>query len=120
MTTARDLGRPIAYLVLAAGTPVYDSAGTPVGTVQAVLADETVDVFHGLIVDRHQASPVFAARDQIRQLYEHGVALSVPGDRLYDIDADPAAAEVADQGGDNPLEVGLRRAGEWIRAHRPG
>lgn len=118
MTTAHDLGRPVAYLVLAEGTSVYDSSGDRVGTVDAVLADETVDVFHGLIVGRDRARPVFAARDQIRQVYEHGVTLSVPGDRLYDVDDDPAA-EAADQGGENPLQAGLRRARQWLSLHPP-
>lgn len=119
MTTAPDLGRPIAYLVLAEGTPVYDSGGAQVGSVAAVLADEPVDVFHGLIASRDGDSrPVFAGRDQIRQLYERGVILSVPADQLHDIDEDPAAAEAAEQL-NNPLQVGLRRARQWLRLHPP-
>ncbi len=66
-----DLGRPIAYTVLAEGTPVYDQDGQQLGVVDHVLADEEVHIFRGPIVHttplpgRH----LFADADQIDKIY---------------------------------------------------
>jgi uncharacterized protein YrrD len=77
-----DLGNPIAYLVLEEGTPVYDMDGDRIGVVDHVVGDEVVDIFEGVIVHttplpgRH----LFADADQISELRERGVLLSVgPG-----------------------------------------
>lgn len=112
-----DLGAPIAYLVLQTGTAVYDAAGERIGTVEHVLADASIDVFDGLVVDTRigPGGLRFADADQIGELYEHGVMLTVTGDALHDpepgpgvIDADPA------DGGESPLTGRLRRAWDWI------
>ena len=50
-----DRGAPIAYTVLAEGTPVHASDGSEVGTVKRVLADEGTDIFDGIIA-RHAAT----------------------------------------------------------------
>jgi hypothetical protein len=42
--------QPIAYTALQPGTPVQTSEGTPFATVQAVLVDEKVSVFDGIVV----------------------------------------------------------------------
>ena len=41
---------PIAYTALQPGTPVQTSDGSPFATVQAVLVDEKVSVFDGIVV----------------------------------------------------------------------
>ena len=41
---------PIAYTALQPGTPVQTSDGTRFATVQAVLVDEKVSVFDGIVV----------------------------------------------------------------------
>lgn len=41
---------PIAYTALQPGTPVQTSDGHPFATVQAVLVDEKVSVFDGIVV----------------------------------------------------------------------
>ena len=73
-----DLGAPIAYLVLRTGTPVYDRDGERVGVVEHVLADEAVDIFHGLVVHTEPlpGRDVYADADQIAALRERGVLLS--------------------------------------------
>jgi hypothetical protein len=43
-------GHPIAYTALQPGTPVQTSDGLPFATVQAVLVDERVAVFDGIVV----------------------------------------------------------------------
>ena len=106
-TAPEDLGAPVAYLVLKRGTPVYDRAGDRVGSVEHVLADEPQDVFHGLLVktdDGHR----FAGGDQVDGLYEHGVIVSEPADRLATPSAD-APAGLAES-----RSTGLRRAWDWL------
>ena len=48
MPEAHD--HPIAYTALQPGTPVQTSDGSPFATVQAVLVDEKVSVFDGIVV----------------------------------------------------------------------
>ena len=48
MSEAHD--HPIAYTALQPGTPVQTSDGHPFATVQAVLVDEKVSVFDGIVV----------------------------------------------------------------------
>jgi hypothetical protein len=85
MTDARrDLGPPIAYLLLTEGTPVYDRRGERVGVVDTVLADRALDIFHGLVVHTH---PVGRRLFADAALHERGVLLSVDRDALL-----PAAA----------------------------
>lgn len=100
-----DLGAPVSYLVLKDGTPVYEPSGDQVGEVAHVLADPPEDVFHGLIV-KTRGGHRFAPAAQVAGLYERGVVLAVPADRLPTPGEDPAA-RVAD---DEPL----KRAWEWL------
>ena len=104
-----DLGAPVAYLVLRDGTAVYDRSGERVGQVEHVLADEPADVFHGLIVktaDGHR----FAPAAKVDSLFERGVIVAVPADRLPTPSADAAAKAVDD----DDLKHGLRRAWDWL------
>ena len=41
---------PISYEVLTKGTPVVTSTGTAIGTVEHVLADDSLDLFDGIVV----------------------------------------------------------------------
>lgn len=112
-----DLGERISYLAVSGGVPVYDRDAARVGVVECVLADEGADIFHGLIVrtsppvDRHR----FAYRDQIGELRERGVVLSVRGAELYDPGHDAPAREVAQPSVASPLESSLRAAWDWLR-----
>ena len=105
-----DFGVPVAYLVLPTGVPVVDTGGSEVGTVANVLADEDVDVFHGLIVQSADGYR-FADPEQIAQLYERGVRLAVAGSQLHRPDEDPVAADSAEE-----LERGrgLGRFRQWL------
>ena len=105
-----DLGAPISYLVLAEGTPVFDRSGEPAGEVEHVLADDREDVFHGLILKTAHGHR-FASSSQIEGIYENGVIVSVPADRLPEPSADPAA-QVADE--DGSLKQNLKRAWDWL------
>lgn len=46
--TRRD---PVSWLLVERGWRVVDASGAKVGTVDEVLGDEEVDIFHGLVVD---------------------------------------------------------------------
>jgi hypothetical protein len=116
-----DLGPPIAYLVLKAGTPVYDRGVQRIGVVEHVLADEAVDIFHGLIIHtlplpgRH----LFADADQIAEIHERGVVLAVGAGDLHEPTEDAAAERAVDDDAvENPLQAALWRAWDWVSQRR--
>lgn len=115
-----DVGLPIAYLVLRDGTPVFDRRGERIGVVKHVLAEEDLDIFHGLIIHtlplfgRH----LFADADQIAELRERGVLLSVERADLHQPRADGRAGRAAGQDREEgALQARLRRAWDWIDKH---
>ena len=63
-----DEPHPIADTALQPGTPVQTSDGNPFGTVQAVLVDEKVSVFDGIVVQTAEG-PRFVDADQIGSIY---------------------------------------------------
>ena len=107
---------PIGYLELRDGAAVYDRDGAHVGEVEHVLADEDVDIFHGLIVRTPSPSNrhLFAARDQIGDLYQWAVSLSVPAQELHVPSGDTPARNAAGGTAHNPVPEGLRRAWDWL------
>jgi uncharacterized protein YrrD len=115
-----DLGPPIAYTVLEEGAPVYDRNGERVGVVDHVLADMQLDIFEGVTVHtlplpgRH----LFADVDQIAELYERGVVLSVGRDELHEPLDQSATKKTEDERVESPLEARLRRAWDWIAGRR--
>ncbi|TCC00508.1 hypothetical protein E0H26_02150 [Micromonospora zingiberis] len=109
-----DLGAKVSYLALAAGTPVYAPDSTMIGMVEHVLADERQDIFHGVIIAPSRAHHThrFAHREQIADLYERGVLLSVPAAALHEPGTDTPAEQAEEA--DDPVRLGLRRAWEWL------
>lgn len=77
-----DLGAPISYEVLRAGTPVYSADGDRIGKVAHVLAVEDEDVFDGLVIGEHVFGEDhrFADADEVKAIYEHGVVLTLDRD----------------------------------------
>ena len=59
---------PIAYTALQPGTPVETSDGYQFATVQAVLVDEKVSVFDGIVVQMAEGAR-FVDADQIDSIY---------------------------------------------------
>jgi hypothetical protein len=113
----RELGPPVAYLVVRAGLPVYDHDGNRAGEVEHVLADEPSDIFHGLVVlieppMRH----AYADADQIAELHERGVLLSA-GAQLHELDERAGAGDAFDLEEDR-LRIRLREAREWLNRRR--
>lgn len=79
MLAAVDVGQPISYQVLEKGTPVYSADGEKIGAVGHVLAVEDEDVFDGIVISEHvgSAGHRFADADDIAQIGEHGVILTL-------------------------------------------
>ena len=63
-----DAPHPIAYTALQPGTPVQTSDGHPFATVQAVLVDEKVSVFDGIVVQT-EGGTRFVDADQVDSIY---------------------------------------------------
>jgi hypothetical protein len=116
-----DLGRPVAYLVVKEGIPVFDPDGDRIGVVEHVVADEPMDIFHGLLVHtlplpgRH----LYADADQIAEMHERGVLLSVGRDELRQPAerSEAGRQRSADDPPESRLEAGLRHAWDWISKH---
>jgi uncharacterized protein YrrD len=90
-----DYGQPVSYEVLAGGTPVYSSDGYEVGTVNHVLADESADVFDGIVIAEahHPRRHRFADADDVDRIYERAVVLKLDRDaaqRLPEPSPNPA------------------------------
>jgi uncharacterized protein YrrD len=116
----QDLGSPIAWVALEEGTPVYDRDGDRIGVVEGVVGE--LDIFEGVIVHtlplpgRHR----FADVDQIAEMRERGVMLSVERDALHD---PPEKSTQEWRAGrkrtvEPPLEARLRRAWDRITRRR--
>jgi len=106
-----DRGDPIAYMVLAEGTPVQGRDGGEVGTVGRVLADAGTDIFDGLILDTPDGDR-FVDAPQVGDLYERLVVLEMTADeakRLPEPTASPAAVDL------DPDDIAGDTAGDKVR-----
>jgi uncharacterized protein YrrD len=114
------LGDPVAPLALAEGVPVYDRSGRRIGVVDSVVMDEVTGIFDGLIVHtlplpgRH----LYAGHEQIAELREHGVLLSVEREQLHEVDPRSERRRKARRTPERPLEARLRRAWDKITGVR--
>ncbi|HEV2062644.1 MAG TPA: hypothetical protein VGR12_07310 [Solirubrobacteraceae bacterium] len=93
---AEQRGEPIAYHVLAEGTPVEGRDGGAVGSVKRVLADEGTDIFDGLILDTDDGDR-FVDAPQVAELYSNLVVLDMSAEdarRLPEPTPSPAAVDV--------------------------
>lgn len=95
--TPPSLGAPSSYLVAPPGLPVISSDGATVGRLEHVVADNSVDIFEGIVlltsegVVQHR----FVDRADIKDFYDGGVLLSIPAEGIADLHTlseDPAAA----------------------------
>ena len=71
-----DAPHPIAYTALQPGTPVQTSDGHPFATVQAVLVDEKVSVFDGIVVQT-EGGTRFVDADQVDSIWTTYVRTSL-------------------------------------------
>lgn len=73
-------GDPIAYAALEEGTPVQTRDGLQFATVQAVLVDEKVSVFDGILV-RSAAGTGFVDADQVDAIYTSHVRTTLSAEQ---------------------------------------
>jgi hypothetical protein len=106
-----ELGPPIAYPALRDGTPVYDPELNRIGVVEYVTA--VGGIFEGVVVHTYPlpGRHLYADADQIAEIRERGVLLSVPAESLHDPELESARrrTDAADS-----LEARLRRAWDWL------
>lgn len=89
-----DRGAPIAYTVLAEGTPVETRDGVHLGTVKGVRGDTQTDIFDGIVVDTDDGER-FVDAPEVDSLYERLVVLAVDAgeaDELPDADSEAGPA----------------------------
>ena len=79
----QDLGDLVAYTAIADGTPIYDHQGRRIGVVEHVM--EVEGIFEGVIVHTHPlpGRHLYADADQIADIHERGVVLSVTDRELH-------------------------------------
>lgn len=75
---------PIAYTGLQPGTPVQTSDGYQFAVVQAVLVDEKVSVFDGIVV-RTAEGPRFVDADQIGSIYTSHVRTTLSAEQAVNL-----------------------------------
>ena len=113
-----DLGEPSSYLALEKGAEVYSSDGEKVGKVEHVLADADEDVFDGLVIDCHRGPGGlhFVDADQVDEIYERAVVLTIPGSEVEHLPKPAPAPTAMESHGDveDPLQAKLHRAWDLI------
>lgn len=75
-----DEPHPIAYTALQPGTPVQTADGQPFATVQAVLVDEKVAVFDGIVVST-AGGPRFVDAPYIGTIWTSHVATTLSAEQ---------------------------------------
>ena len=115
-----ELGDPISYMTLEAGVPVFSRDGDRVGAVEHVLADSSVDVFDGIVIDGRTGPGGwrFVDAPEVETIHERGVVLALSTDevkRLPEPSANAASmAATPDDVTPDHLRDKLRRAWDLI------
>jgi hypothetical protein len=112
MPSPEALGPRVAYLAIDEGTPVYDRSGMRVGVVEHVM-DEG-GIFEGFIVHTYPlpGRHLYADANQIDEIHQRGVVLSVERSDLHDPQTESAKRKWGQP--ETTLEARLRRALDWI------
>jgi hypothetical protein len=101
---AADHGTPIAYLAAEPGTPVLTSDGEQVGLLERVLADETKDIFDGLVVDTRDGDRFVDAPD-VEALYERAIVLKLSAEQAKSLKEPEPAPAVIDVNPEDPVDI---------------
>jgi uncharacterized protein YrrD len=111
-----ELGAPVAHLALSEGVPVYDRSGRRIGVVDRVMTDALTGIFEGVIVHTLPlpGHHLYASHEQIAELRERGVLLSVDRNELNELNERSARTRGAEETVESPLEARLRKAWDWI------
>jgi hypothetical protein len=118
MSGPDDLGAPVSYLTLEQGTAVLSADGEELGDVAHVLADEENDIFDGIVISQGLARHTFADAEQVAEIYERGVVLTLtaaeaealpePSENPAVMEDDPSEPE------GSPVADKLRRAWDLL------
>ena len=79
-----DADHPIAYTALQPGTPVQTNGGYHFATVKAVLVDEKVSVFDGIVVQTTEGER-FVDADQIGSIYTSHVRTTLSAEQAANL-----------------------------------
>jgi hypothetical protein len=115
-----EYGPRISYEVLAPGTKVLSADGKEVGSVVHVLADESQDVFDGIVIAERVGTGDhrFADAEDIQEIHERAVLLKLSSEACAQLPRPTAnPAVMRDDPGapaSNPLGDKLRRAWDLI------
>ena len=115
-----DLGAPASYAALKPGTDVFGSDGEHVGAVEHVLADESSDIFDGLVLDIRvgPGGLRFADAPQVAEIRQGGVVLTIPAAAVGELpepSENPATMSSAGvEDSDGLIASKLRRAWDLI------
>jgi hypothetical protein len=112
----QDMGPPVAYLALREDTPVYDRDGRRIGLVDRVVADEPMDIFRGIVVHTlpRPGRHLFADADDVAELRERGVVLSVGRDALSEPLGGRPIRSTRNGSAGGMVQPRLRRAWDWL------
>ena len=75
---------PIAWTAMPRHAPVMAADGSQIGTAESVLGDQDEDIFHGLVVRRHDGQLVEVTAARVKKMTANHV--------LTDLDAAEAGA----------------------------
>src|SRR5262245_9860952 len=81
---SNPMGDPIAYTAIQPGIAVQTADGRSFATVDAVLADEKVSVFDGIVVETPQGRR-FIDADYIGSIYTMCVCTTLTDDQVLDL-----------------------------------
>jgi hypothetical protein len=89
---------PVSWLMIEPGWTVVDPDGKEVGRVEEVAGDSSIDIFSGLAVASGILSrPRFVPAEQVAEITEGLVRLSVSLDRLSEYEEPPPAEQLSSE-----------------------
>ena len=120
-----DLGNPQSWLVARNGTVVYARRGENVGALAAVVGEQRVDIFDGIVI-RVDSTHRFAEAELVEAFYERGVLLVLEASAVRELPEPARHPGLAPESGEVPaeaphhesLEAKLHRA--WEHVAHPG
>jgi hypothetical protein len=105
---------PIAYSALQPGTAVHTSEGHPFATVRAVLVDEKVSVFDGIVVETPDGER-FVDADLIGTIYTTRVCTTVSADQVAELPVPDGSTLIDVKPGRSMADRLSRMLGRWKR-----
>jgi hypothetical protein len=116
-----DLGTPASYMTCEPGLPVYSSDGQELGKVEHVLAEPSLDLFDGIVLDTSvlPGGHRFVDADQVDEFFERGAVLKIDAAAAHQLPepekhATAMEVEAEDLVGEEEKHPKLKRAWDLI------